>query len=198
MHHLGEKPFEIFKREVEDITVTDADGRWVHHPHNDPLVITTTIGNMNVHWTLVDNASSVDILYLGAYEQMGLWQHQLTPTLTLLYRFTGDNLTLIGYIKLAMKMGTYPQISTVMANFLVVDYPSLFHAVLRRPILKEIRAVTSIHHLFMKFPTPNGIGQVQGYQSNVRKCYNRSIRTTEKDKKYEHALVVSDLRAHVP
>ena len=83
VHHLEEKPSKSFKRETEDITFIDTDGRWMHHPHNDPLVITTTIGNMNVHQTLVDNGSSVDILYLGAYEQMRLFGlHQLTPTPT--------------------------------------------------------------------------------------------------------------------
>ena len=90
MHHLGEKPPKSFKREAEDITFTDADGQWVHYPYNDPLVITTIIGNMNVHWTLVDNGSSVDI-YLEAYEQMRLGLHQLTPTPTHLHGFTGDS-----------------------------------------------------------------------------------------------------------
>ena len=130
MHHLEEKPSKSFRRETEEITFTDADGRWVHHPHNDPLVITTTIGNMNVRRTLVDNGSSVDILYLGAYEQMGLRLHQLTPTPTPLYGFIEDNLTPIGSIKLTMIVDTYPQISTVMANFLVVDCPLAFNAVL--------------------------------------------------------------------
>ena len=134
--------------------------QWVHHPHNHPLVITTTIGNMNVHQTLVDNGSSVDILYLGAYEQMGLGLHQFTPTPTHLYGFTGDSLTPVGSIKLAMTVGTYPRISIVMANFLVVDCPLAFNAVSGRPTLKELRVVTSTHDLLMKFPMSNRVGQV--------------------------------------
>ena len=102
----------------------------MHHPHNDPLVITTTIGNMNIHLTLMDKGSSVDILYLGAYKKMGLGLHQLTPTPTPLYGFTGNSLTLVGSIKLAMIVGTYPRISIVMTNLLVVDCPSTFNAVL--------------------------------------------------------------------
>ena len=68
VQHLEEKLSNSSKKESEEIAFTNADGRWVHHPHNDPLVITSTIRNMNVHRTLVDNRSSVDILYLGAYE----------------------------------------------------------------------------------------------------------------------------------
>ena len=130
MHHLEEKPSKSFRKEAEEITFTDADGRWVHHPHNDPLVITTTIGNMNVHWTLVDNGSSVDILYLGAYKQVGLGLHQPKPTPTTLYGFTGDSLNPVGSIKLAMTVAIYPRISTIMANFIVVDSPSVFNVVL--------------------------------------------------------------------
>ena len=138
VHHLEEKPAKSSKLETEEITFTNADERWVHHPHNDPLVITTTIGNMNVHRTFVDNGSSVDILYLRAYEQMRLGLHQLTPTPTPLYGFTGDSLTPVGSIKLALTVGTYPRISTVMANFLIVDCPSVFNAVLGRPTLREL------------------------------------------------------------
>ena len=166
----------------------------MNHPHNDPLVIITTIGNMNIHRTLVDNDSSVDILYLEAYEQMGHRLHQLTPTPTPLYEFNGDSLTPIGSIKLALTVDTYPWISTVMANFLVVGCPSAFNVVLGRPALKELRVITSIHHLLMKFPTPNGVGQVRGCQSEAIECHNRSFQTTEKDKKCEQALVVSDQR----
>ena len=89
---------------------------------------------------------------------MGLRLHKLTPTPTPLYGFTGDSLIPVGSIKLAMIIGTYPRISIVMANFLVVDCPSTFNAVLGQPTLKELRAMTSIHHMLMKFLTPNGVG----------------------------------------
>ena len=41
-------------------------------PHEDALVITATIGNAKVHRLLVDNGSSADILYWGAFEKMGI------------------------------------------------------------------------------------------------------------------------------
>ena len=80
----------------------------------------------------------MDILDLGAYKQMGLRLHQLSPTPTPLYRFTRDSMTPKECIKLAMTVGNYPRISTVMANFLVMDCPSVFNAVLGRPALKEL------------------------------------------------------------
>ena len=49
-----------------------------------------------------------------------------------------------------MTLGEYPRQSCVMADFLVIDQPSTFNAILGRPSLKELRAI----HLLMKFPTP--------------------------------------------
>ena len=72
VHHLEERPMKNFCRENEPITFTEEDARKVHYPHNDPLVVTVQIGNMLVHRTLIDNGSSMDILYLSALEKMGL------------------------------------------------------------------------------------------------------------------------------
>ena len=70
--HLSERPPKLFKGETMDITFTEEDAKQVHHPHNDALLITMVIGNMNVHRVLVDNGSSVNILMYSTYEKMGL------------------------------------------------------------------------------------------------------------------------------
>ena len=66
----------------------------------------------------------------------------------------------IGVITLPMTVGEYPRQSCVMANFLVINQPPAFNAVLGGPSLRALKAITSIYHLLMKFPTPNGGGQV--------------------------------------
>ena len=58
--------------ETKDITFSDKDTRNVHHPHCDALVIKAMIANNNVHRILVDNGSSMDILYFQAIKRMGL------------------------------------------------------------------------------------------------------------------------------
>ena len=68
----------------------------------------------------------------------------------------------MGVISLPMIVGEYPRQSYVMSDFLVIDKPSTFNAVLCRPSLRALKAITSIYHLLIKFPTPNGVGQVQG------------------------------------
>ena len=50
----------------------------------------------------------------------------------------------------------------MMTEFLIVDYPSAFNGVIGRLLLKALKAVTSIYHLRMKFPTIEGTKQFQG------------------------------------
>ena len=133
----------------------------VCHPHCDALVVKAMIANNNVHRILVDNGSSVDILYFQAFERMELKVSDLKPSPNLVYGFTGDSVILLGVISLPMTLGEYPRQSCVMADFLVIDQPSAFNIVLGRPSLRELRTITSIHHLLMKFCTPHGVGEVK-------------------------------------
>ena len=48
---------------MEDITFSERDAHHVRHLHCDALVVKAMITNNNVHRILVDNESSVDILY---------------------------------------------------------------------------------------------------------------------------------------
>ena len=122
------------------------------------------IANNNLHRILIDNGSSVDILYFQAFERIGLKVSDLKPSPNPVYNFTGHSVGPLGVISLPMILGEYPRQSCVMVDFLVIDQPSAFNAVLRRPSLRESRVVTSIHHLLMKFPTPLGVGKVKGDQ----------------------------------
>ena len=50
-----------------NITFSDKDAHHVHDPHCDALVIMTMVANNNVYRILVDNGSSIDILYYQAF-----------------------------------------------------------------------------------------------------------------------------------
>ena len=46
---------------------SEEDARRLHHPHDDAIVISLKVGDYNMHWVLVDNNSSADILYYPAF-----------------------------------------------------------------------------------------------------------------------------------
>lgn len=52
-----------------------------------------------------------------------------------------------------------------MIDFLVLMAPSSYKAILGRPTLNSLKAITSTHHLKMKFPIEAGVGEVQGEQT---------------------------------
>ena len=55
----------------------DEDAERVHHPHDDAIVITLLIADYMTKRVLVDNGSSVDILYYLAFQQMKFGKDQL-------------------------------------------------------------------------------------------------------------------------
>ena len=82
---------------------------------------------------------------------MGLKDNDLKPSPNLVYGFIGDLVTQMGVISLLMSMGEYPRQSSVMSDFLVIDQPLTFNAVLEKLSLRALKAITSIYHLLTKF-----------------------------------------------
>lgn len=166
------------ERAVEPITFTQEDTTGVHFPHCDALVVRAVVARNGLKRKLVDNGSSVNILFGTTFDKMAV-DHELTPMSSPLYGFTGDSIIPRGKITIAVEMGALPQVAHHFMEFLVLDRRSAYHGVLGRPALKELWAVTSIHHLCIKFPTERGIATVRGDQMGSRECYLNSLRKAE-------------------
>ena len=55
------------KSEKPDIVFSERDSRGIRQPHNDPLVTMLRVEEFNIHRVLIDNESSIDIIYLPAF-----------------------------------------------------------------------------------------------------------------------------------
>uniref|UniRef100_A0A2N9FD92 Integrase catalytic domain-containing protein n=1 Tax=Fagus sylvatica TaxID=28930 RepID=A0A2N9FD92_FAGSY len=151
------------KPRLEDlpITFTEKDARKVFHPHDDALVVTLEIAGYSTRRVLIDNGSSVDIIYLTAFQQMKIGKDQLRPIETPLVGFAGTSVYPLGMITLQIIAGAHPKQATKKVNFLVIDCPSTYNMIIGRPTLNRLRAVTSTYHLLVHFPTENGIGEMR-------------------------------------
>ncbi|KAL0347643.1 UNVERIFIED_CONTAM: hypothetical protein Scaly_1780300 [Sesamum calycinum] len=128
---------------------------------NDPMVIRMHIANFVVHKVLVDNWSSVDILFMDVLQKMEIGIASLRPVNTPLVGFGGSEIIPLRTIDLPVLIGTEPQRKTMMVKFLVVDTPFAYNVILERPGLNLFRAVVSTFHLKMKFQTAHGTGEVK-------------------------------------
>ena len=83
-----------------------------------------------MHRVLVDNGSSVDILYYSAFQQMGIGRERLISTNALLVSFGGIRVLPLGVVTLFVVVGDYPQQITKNVTFLVANCSSAYNAIL--------------------------------------------------------------------
>ncbi|XP_062171004.1 uncharacterized protein LOC133876775 [Alnus glutinosa] len=169
------RPEKAARREKLAITFSDEDYEGVYLPHSDALVVTMVIGNHRIHRVLVDNGSSADILYKSAFDLMKISEDKLSAFRFPLVGFAGERVMPLGSIELQVTVGSSPTEKTIPLRFLIVDQPSAYNAIFGRTAQAELKAVTSIPHLKMKFSTDDGVGAVRGEQKAARKCYNVSL-----------------------
>ena len=61
-----------------------------------------------MQWILVDNGSSMDILYYPTFQQMGIDRGRLIPTNALLVGFGGIRVFPLGTVTLSIMVDDYP------------------------------------------------------------------------------------------
>ncbi|XP_074368281.1 uncharacterized protein LOC141708514 [Apium graveolens] len=117
IHSLEDRPPKVFKGESADITFKEKESRWVHHPHNDALVITMLIGTMNVHRVFLDNGSSTNILYYSTYKKLGFPDSDMYFEDAHVYGFTGEAVRVMGSVRLPVTLGEGALSVTQMIDF---------------------------------------------------------------------------------
>ncbi|KAL5573255.1 hypothetical protein UlMin_022852 [Ulmus minor] len=110
---------------------------------------------------------------------MNLVGVKIEPTASSLSGFTGDSISSEGILNLPVELGSSLCQHIQAVDFVLVDCPSLYNAIIGRPTLNKIRAVTSTYHLLVKFPTVGGIGILRGDQTESREIYEAANRLAQ-------------------
>ena len=174
------------------ITFSDSDLEGCQHPHDDSLVIRAVVANKTIHWVLVGNGSSADIIFASAFDKMGIGRERLEQVNTHLRGFSGEKVLPLGSIQLVLTLGDPPCQATTTVRFLIVDAPSAYNVLLGRPSLNTIKAIPSAYHMVIMFPTANGVGMVRGDQHVARECYSASMKQKTVDNIYMDELDMRD------
>jgi hypothetical protein len=80
----------------------------VAHPHMDAMVINCSVAGWDLHKVLVDNGSQADIIFLYAFDRMGISHSLLNPSDNPLYGFGGKGTFPVGKIELPLSFGVAP------------------------------------------------------------------------------------------
>ena len=141
-------------------------------PHDDALVITLRIGGYNVKRVMVDQGNTVEIMYHDIYKGLSLRAEDLTPYSYPLVSFDGKVIILKGQIRLPVQTSS----ETVEVDFIVVDAYSPYTAIVARPWLHTLGAVSSTLHQKIKYPSEGQIEKILGDQTMARQCMVAAIR----------------------
>ena len=145
-------------------------------------MVTLSVANGKVFRILIDTGSLADILFIFVFRQMNVGGAMTRPIKTPLYEFGRERVYVEGAIRLPVTFGVRPAQVTQMVDFLLIDQPSAYNAIIGRPTLNALRAVVSTYHLAMKFPAGDLDCEVKGDQAESRQCYALSTRVSGKHK----------------
>ena len=143
---------------------SDKDKIGTIQPHDDALVITVRIGGYDVRRVMVDQGSAAEIMYPDLYNGLGLRAEDLTPYSSPLVSFEGKVTIPKGQIRLPVQTGSV----TVEVDFIVVDAFSPYTAIVARPWLHTLGAISSTLHQKVKYPSEGQIEEILGDQAMAR------------------------------
>ncbi|XP_068461572.1 uncharacterized protein [Phaseolus vulgaris] len=162
---------------MSPITFSDDNFKGVDYGQDNPMVISVDVDRFTIRKTLVDQGSSVDILYWKTFKAMRTLEAEMVPYDDHAVSFYGERVGTKGYIELYTTFGQEKNCKTIRIRYSVIDSNTSYNIFLGRPFIYRLLAIVSTPHLAMKFPSPTGyILTVHVNQKEARECYAESLR----------------------
>ena len=120
---------------------------------------------------LVDQGSAVEIMYPDLYKGLNLKPEDLTAYESPLVSFKGKTVILKGQIRLPIQTDS----KIVQVDFIVVDSYSPYTAIVAKPWLHALGAISSTLHQKVKYPSHDQVKEIVGNQSMARQCMVAAI-----------------------
>jgi len=162
---------------IPPITFTDDDFTAIDPTQDDPMVIMVDIEKFAIAKVLVDQGSSIDILYWETFKKMRISETEIKPYDEQIIGFSGERVDTKGYIDLFITFGDDSLRKTINIRYLLVNANTSYNILIGRPSINRLKAIVSTPHLAMKFPSVNGnIVTVHVDQKTARECYVASVK----------------------
>ncbi|KAJ8420264.1 hypothetical protein Cgig2_021931 [Carnegiea gigantea] len=146
-------------------------------PHNDPLVVEIKVASAIVWRILADIGSFVDIITWDCLKKLKYLGREIVFLVHPILRFRGQEMNPIGIVHPPLCFGDKAKARTLEVDFLVIDVPTAYNAILGRPTLHKVKVVIAPYLLQLQFRADDGsMGTMQEDQRMARECYLVSIR----------------------
>ena len=119
----------------------------------------------------MDQGSAAEIMYPDLYKKLNLKAKDLTPYSSPLVSFEGKIIIPKGQVRLPVQTDS----EVVEVDFIVVDAFSPYTAIVARPWLHTLGAVSSTLHQKVKYPSEGQINEILGDQALARQCMVATI-----------------------
>jgi hypothetical protein len=126
-------------------------------PRADPMVINCTVAGWDLHKVLVDNGSQADIIFLHAFDRMGISHSLLKPTDNTLYGFGGKGTFPVCKIELPLSFGVAPNARSEQVTFDIVDMVYPYNAIMGHGSITKFEVAIHGLYLCMKILGPQGV-----------------------------------------
>jgi hypothetical protein len=136
-------------------------------PHMDAMVINCSVAGWDLHKVLVDKGSQVDIIFLHAFDRMGISHSLLKPSDNPLYGFGSKGTFPVGKIELPLSFGVAPNARSEQVTFNIVDMVYPYNTIMGRGSINKFEAAIHRLYLCMKIPGPQGVITVYGNQQTA-------------------------------
>jgi hypothetical protein len=128
-----------------------------------PLIVNPVIKDVKLNRVLIDGGSSLNIMLLKTFNQMGLPRSMLWSSRAPFHGIVpGVAVTSNSQITLPITFGTQGNFCTKYMQFDVADFETTYNAFLERSVLSKFMAIAHYAYLVLKMVDPNGVIDIKG------------------------------------
>ena len=120
---------------------------------------------------LVDPGSAVEVMYPDLYKGLNLRPKDLMAYDSPLISFEGKTVVPKGQIRLPIQTGS----EVVEVDFIMVDAYSPYTAIVAKPWIHALEAVSSTLHQKVKYPSRGQVEEIREDQAMARQCMVAAI-----------------------
>jgi hypothetical protein len=144
--------------------------------------------NVRFSKVLIDNGSSINIMYRDTVQKLGIKENMLEPSQTTFHDIVPAlSCPPMGKIRIDDMFGNRDNCRVENLMFEVVDLDSPYHALLGRPVLAKFMASMHVAYLKMKIPGPKGVITIIG-------DYKRSMACASAGSNLAETLIIAEER----